>query len=228
MKTNALSEFKVWSVFMAFAVSAMGIEVAVKANRPSESLSSAGSPVAPVWLETASDPVPVVAAGPSSLPETLVAELLVDSVVQIESGGNPRSVGRHGERGLMQIKRETWRETTAQILGKPVGFDRAFEPDLNRRVGAAYLARLHSFLQANKHRWQADERALLLACYNAGPNRVAEAGFNLRRLPRSTQDYIARASALHDQYLRDHAMQLVKDSSRRVLQIVQLQPGRDS
>ncbi|HMO05766.1 MAG TPA: lytic transglycosylase domain-containing protein [Kiritimatiellia bacterium] len=226
MKTNAISEFKVWTVFMAFAVSAMGVEVAVKSSRPVEPL-----PVhTAVEATTGSEPVAVATTPPAAteLPETLVADLLVDSVVQIESAGNARAVGRHGERGLMQIKRETWRETTARILGKPVGFDRAFEPTLNRRVGAAYLSHLHGFLQANKNRWQADERSLLLACYNAGPNRVAEAGFNLRRLPRSTQDYVARASALHDQYLRDHAMQLVNDGSRRVLQIVQLQPGRDS
>jgi hypothetical protein len=225
MKTNAISEFKVWTVFMAFAVSAMGVEVAVKTSRPAEALSAG------VLAPSSGLALPTYEPSPSpsgALPEALVADLLVDSVVQIESGGNPRSVGRHGERGLMQLKRGTWRETTARVLGKPVSFERAFEPGLNRRIGAAYLAYLHTFLQANKNRWQGDERSLLLACYNAGPNRVAEAGFNLRRLPRSTQDYVARASALHDVYLQENAMKLVKDADRRVLQIVQLDPGRDS
>ena len=106
--------------------------------------------------------------------------------------------------------------------------DRTVIDELNRHVGTAYLATLHSFLQANKDKWQADERSLLLACYNAGPQRVAAAGFSLRRLPRSTQDYVTRASALHDAQLQEHAMKLEKGPGKGVMQIVQLDPTRRS
>jgi hypothetical protein len=49
---------------------------------------------------------------------------------------------------------------------------------------------------------------LILACYNAGPTQVKAAGFNLKRLPASTQDYVRRASALHESMLRVNGIQL--------------------
>jgi hypothetical protein len=134
----------------------------------------------------------------------LVARLLVDSVTQVESALNPRMVGSHGERGLMQIKAGTWSEVTRKMFGRRVSFDRAFEGKLNQQVGAAYLNDLQKFLARHQRLWRSDERSLLLACYNAGPERVRRAGFDLRRLPAHTQDYAKRASALHDALLADH------------------------
>lgn len=134
----------------------------------------------------------------------LVARLLVDSVTAVESAGNPRMVGRHGERGLMQIKAGAWGDVTRRLFGKRISFDRAFEGKLNQQVGQAYLADLQRFLGRYQKMWKADERSLILACYNAGPERVKRAGFDLRRLPAHTQDYVKRASALHDALLADH------------------------
>lgn len=155
---------------------------------------------APDLSAMTSEPLPApIPPLPSVAPaaETL-ADLLVDSIVMIESGGDPTVVGRHGERGLMQIKAGTWREVTRDLYGRALPFSRAFEPDTNRRVGKAYLSWLHDFLVERRDAWQADERSLLLACYNAGPGRVMEAGFALDSLPASTRDYIERASAIHD------------------------------
>ncbi len=224
MMKNAILELKVWSVFMTFGVSVLATEVVVKSQRPLEINVEQNNVLSTMDAPSLAMEKNVGVA----LPEELVAHLLVDSVVQIESAGNPRTVGSRGERGLMQIMRATWRETTANLYGKSLSFDRAFDPAVNRKVGTAYLATLHTYLQQNRNKWQADERSLLLACYNAGPQRVAAAGFNLRRLPASTQDYVKRASALHDQYLKDHAIKLVKDGGRGVMQIVQISPDRGS
>lgn len=152
-----------------------------------------------------SRPQPAVAKIASvALDTRLVARLLVDSVTQVESAGNPRMVGRHGERGLMQIKAGAWGDVTRVLFGRRISFERAFEGKLNQQVGAAYLAQLQGFLSRHQRVWKADERSLLLACYNAGPERVKRAGFDLRRLPAHTQDYVKRASALHDALLADH------------------------
>ncbi len=132
-----------------------------------------------------------------------ITDLFVEAVIQIESAGKPDVIGKAGERGLMQIKRETWREVTTQLFGKPVSFSRAFEPELNRQVGQAYLRMLVAFLYQHQEEWQSDMRSLLLASYNAGPTHVREVGFDLRRLPASTQDYVDRAMALHDFFLTD-------------------------
>lgn len=171
-------------------------------------LAKAAEPVIP---DEVANP-PVAAVQPVAAPKAvepqvdahLVARLLVDSVTQVESAGNPRLIGSHGERGLMQIKPGAWGDVTRRLFGHRVSFDRAFEGKLNQQVGSAYLADLQRFLSRHQKVWKADERSLLLACYNAGPERVKRAGFDLRRLPAHTQDYVKRAAALHDALLADH------------------------
>lgn len=130
-----------------------------------------------------------------------VSEFLIDAIVQVESGGKTRCVGQAGERGLMQIKAGTWKEVTRRLFGRAVTFDRAFDPETNRRVGRRYLADVHTFLLGRRGQWRSDERSLLLACYNAGPSRALKSGFDLRRMPAQTRDYVARVTALHDVYL---------------------------
>lgn len=134
-----------------------------------------------------------------------VAEWLVEAVIQVESGGRAEMVGRAGERGIMQIKRSTWTQVTRRLNGRAIPFDRAFDPELNRRVGKAYLAEIQRILHSNRSSWKSDERSLLLACYNAGPERVRRAGYDIKKLPRSVQCYVQRASALHDYYLAEDA-----------------------
>ena len=133
------------------------------------------------------------------------AALLVDAIIQIESNGDARMVGNHGERGLMQLKAGTWRDMTIRLFGRPLPFDRAFDPELNRRVGTAYLAFLQERILPRQAEWKSDERALLLAAYNAGPGRLARSDFDLARMPSQTRDYVERASALHDIYLEETA-----------------------
>ena len=150
---------------------------------------------------------PAVTAEPALDAEQNAARL-VDAIIQIESNGDARMVGRHGERGLMQLKSGTWRDMTTRLFGAPLSFDRAFEPDLNRRVGVAYLAFLQESILPRQAEWKSDERALLLAAYNAGPGRLRRSGFDLDRMPAQTQDYVERASALHDVYLGELAAAL--------------------
>jgi transglycosylase-like protein with SLT domain len=140
-------------------------------------------------------------SGPLTVEEN--AAHLVDAIIQIESGGRTRMVGRQGERGLMQIRAGTWRDMTTRLFGSPLPFDQAFDPALNRRVGTAYLAWLQRGLLPRQAEWKTDERSLLLAAYNAGPGRLRKSRFNLAGMPRQTRDYVARASALHDRAAGD-------------------------
>ncbi len=134
-----------------------------------------------------------------------VADALVRAIIEIESGGDPSQVGAAGERGLMQIKRATWRETTALLYGAPIPFSRAFEPELNVQVGRAYLGTLQGFLLANRSRWRSDERTLLLCAYNAGPSALARAGFDPAALGASVRSYAERGAALHELFLEADA-----------------------
>ena len=155
---------------------------------------------------------PATADEPRATPDALmqdpedIEDLLVEAVIQIESGGRADSVGRHGERGLMQIRAATWREVTRRLFGGARPFEQAFDPETNRQVGSAYLEDIGRYLDRHRPRWKSDRRSLLLACYNAGPSRVYRAGFDLARVPASTRDYVARIGALHDQLLVDARM----------------------
>ncbi len=132
-------------------------------------------------------------------------DLLVEAVVQLESQGDASKIGSLGERGLMQIREATWREVTRRHYGRGTPFDQAFDPERNRAVGRLYLGDLQEFLYRHRSRWRADLRSLLLAAYNAGPERVKRGGFSLERLPETTRDYVRRGVALHDWLLADEA-----------------------
>lgn len=212
-----IEAFSVWAAVL-FAVAAFA-----QADSPSSRYEIAARlalPVPPEHLKPADNKPVAAPSKPVELDSRLIADLLVESIIQIESAGNPRMVGSRGERGLMQIMARTWGEVTSRHFGRRIPFSRAFEPELNRQVGAAYLNDLQAFLAAHRAQWKADERALLLACYNAGPERVRQAGFDIRRLPASTRDYVKRGTALHEALLADNnipsrAVQLAMESFRR-------------
>ena len=216
MRFDQYSDRLIWSCIGILSFTALVAQIALLERRPSVQVErerplmlTAPSKVADEWMGVAIDVldwIDVTAKDRGAPPAQLqpsITDLFVEAVIQIESGGRPDVVGKAGERGLMQIKKETWREVTEILFGRPVRFSRAFEPELNRQVGQAYLRMLCSFLYENQADWKSDMRSLLLASYNAGPTHVREVGFDLRQLPASTQDYVERAMALHDFFLTD-------------------------
>ena len=227
---KTIQEFKLWMICLLVGTLVLSAEIAVKAN-----VSNGKSPNDRTALRGGDINNPKTHVSPTDLGKALypdrdylVTQLLVESVIQIESAGDPRTIGLAGERGLMQIMPGTWQDTTCALYGKPLSFRLAFNPALNREVGTAYLAKLHQFLVENRVHWRDDERSLLLACYNAGPNRVLEAGFDTKRLPASTRDYIVRASTLHDALLQDYALKIEDGGSPQSIQIVQTRRLADS
>ncbi len=82
---------------------------------------------------------------------------LVKAVMMAESAGNPRALSHKGAQGLMQIMPET-----AQFLSLRDPFD----PEESIQAGARYLKILHELFKGNLE--------LVLAAYNAGPQRVMQ------------------------------------------------------
>ena len=128
-------------------------------------------------------------------------EILIEVIIQIESLGNPKMVGRAGERGLMQIMPSTWAYMTEKIFGEILPFDEAFDPALNIEVGSVYINELQDYLLDRQASWQSDFRSLILACYNYGPSSVSKAKFNVAAMPSSVRGYVRRGAALHNAYL---------------------------
>ena len=123
------------------------------------------------------------------LPPEMVA------VPAVESGLRPHARGRHGERGIWQI-----RPATARRLGLRVGAGRDDRLDIERstRAAARYLVRLHRRYGT----WP-----LALAAYNAGEGRVdralaqhPKAAFwelaERRALPNHSRTYVPKVLAM--------------------------------
>lgn len=103
---------------------------------------------------------------------------LVQAVVQVESGYNPRALSNKGAMGLMQLMPETARE---------MGVGDPYDPDQNLRGGTRYL-----WQQIRRHKGDLE---LALAAYNAGPTAVARFG----GVPPydETRRYIAKVMSLY-------------------------------
>jgi soluble lytic murein transglycosylase-like protein len=104
---------------------------------------------------------------------------LIEAVMEVESGGNPRAVSRSGAMGLMQLMPSNVAEA---------GVTDAFDPTQNIDAGAKQLSDLLTRFGGNID--------LTLAGYNAGPNAVARYG-GIPPYP-ETQNYVRKVRAAMD------------------------------
>jgi soluble lytic murein transglycosylase len=92
--------------------------------------------------------------------------LIVGALIMAESDWNPRAFSRVGARGLMQLMPATGRRMAGRI-GVEVGADdEFFEPNLNLRLGVAYMVDLSRQFDG--------KLPLVLASYNAGEEQVSK------------------------------------------------------
>lgn len=98
-----------------------------------------------IWCGTAQ------AMGESEIPS------LINTIIQAESSGRPDLVGDHGRSiGLMQLQKSVWQRYTR------LSFDRAFDADLNRKIGEAHVR--HIIKQYGRRA----SCALVIYTYNTG------------------------------------------------------------
>jgi soluble lytic murein transglycosylase len=92
---------------------------------------------------------------------------LVKAVVWRESRFQADMIGKHGERGLMQVSAIAAREWAAANGRPPLEAQQLLDPEINLQIGAWYLAKA-------MQRWngQSDVVPFALAEYNAGRSRV--------------------------------------------------------
>jgi soluble lytic murein transglycosylase-like protein len=122
----------------------------------------------------------------------LSLSVLLVALIAVESGGNPKAVGKAGERGLCQIMQPTWEWICKDILKKPYSWREAFDEEKNQEIGMAYLLWIRGWLAKHRQEWRASELDLILATYNCGPGRVRKAGFDMAKCPKSTREYVRR------------------------------------
>lgn len=104
---------------------------------------------------------------------------LVNAIIQVESGYNPRAVSRKGARGLMQLIPAT---------AARFGVRNSFNPRQNIEGGVTYLKYLLDLFGGNV--------PLSVAAYNAGENAVLKKG-GIPAYP-ETVDYVQRVTGLYN------------------------------
>ncbi|MHB8654645.1 MAG: lytic transglycosylase domain-containing protein [Terriglobia bacterium] len=104
---------------------------------------------------------------------------LVNAIIQVESGYNPRAVSRKGARGLMQLIPAT---------AARFGVQNSFNPKQNIEGGVTYLKYLLDLFGGNI--------PLSVAAYNAGENAVLKKG----GIPpyAETVNYVQRVTGLYN------------------------------
>ncbi|MDA0321667.1 MAG: lytic transglycosylase domain-containing protein [Verrucomicrobia bacterium] len=163
---------------------------------------------------------------------TIDFDVLATAIADIESGGRADAVGLAGERGLMQIKSDTWRETSLRVFNRPVPYSRAFEPRMNLLIGQAYLEHLGDTLLSEQDHFQDDYLPLLVASYNNGPERIVSLNYSLTELSEERKDYVQRVLNLHQVYSQERT-RVPADAERRVsppplASVRKVAPGRIS
>jgi len=103
-----------------------------------------------------------------------LAPELIQAIIKIESSFNPFAVSEKGAMGLMQLMPETAKEMN---VASP------FEPEENIMGGSRYLRKLHDLFDGDLQ--------LVLAAYNAGPNRILENDHRVPRIP-ETEQYVQK------------------------------------
>lgn len=149
--------------------------VEVPADQPA-SMSSLSLPSTPLgngkeWLE------PIIAKASSRYG---VETGLIKAVIKAESNFNPTAVSSAGARGLMQLMPGTARS---------LGVDDSFDPEQNVMAGTRFLRDLLKHYNGNMDS--------AVAAYNWGPGNVDR---KPERMPRETQDYLARVKQLYASY----------------------------
>jgi hypothetical protein len=107
---------------------------------------------------------------------------LVKAVVECESHFDPQAVSSRGAQGLMQLMPAT--QAT-------LGVTDAFDPWHNIEAGVRYLASLQQTFGTHV--------SLLLAAYNAGPQAVIDAGYEVPPFA-ETQDYVSCVLSARQRY----------------------------
>jgi soluble lytic murein transglycosylase len=131
--------------------------------------------------------------------------MLVQAVVQVESGYNVRALSNRGAMGLMQLMPDTARE---------LGVTDPYDPEQNVRAGTAYLRRM--FDRFGNLEWA-------LAAYNAGPEAVER----FAGIPpfAETREYVRKVFCLLDGVCPDGApeperegrpVRIIRDANNRI------------
>ena len=118
----------------------------------------------------------------------------VEAIISVESSGNPKAIGRLGERGLCQFFPAAWADTTLWRArhGLPTyGYGSwALDEGVGREYATSWLTMLEERLKSRLGRNPTIGE--IYAAHQLGFAGFASKGFDLRRCPKITRVVVAR------------------------------------
>ena len=124
-----------------------------------------------------------------------VDPLLVAALIYVESSYKENSISKAGAMGLMQVMPPTGRETAKKLKIKNYANKNLLVPEINTRIGTAYLARLINKYDGNTNK--------ALAAYNAGTSNIKRwidknGNLSLKKVDfKETKSYIRKTKFFH-------------------------------
>ena len=120
----------------------------------------------------------------------LITPDVIEAVIKAESGHNPQAVSTKGAKGLMQLRAAAWSDVQARVPDlKTFGYDDYWaDEETNRRFGSEYLKIVQGYLPGQFR----ESLPHVLATYNWGIGNMKKSGYDLRKAPKETKDYIYR------------------------------------
>lgn len=109
-------------------------------------------------------------------------ESFLRAIAEVETGSNPASIGRHGERGLFQFRKAVW----AQHTSAP--FTRAHHPDTSWSIARIHFDWVYAYLSSKGVPPTVQSMAM---AWNAGVGATVR-----RQIGPATKDYAQRVAAL--------------------------------
>ncbi|MEB3429451.1 lytic transglycosylase domain-containing protein [Citroniella saccharovorans] len=129
-----------------------------------------------------------------------VDELMIASIINVESGFDKDAHSHMDAKGLMQIVDETGKWISEQ-LGEDYSFEKLVDPDMNIRYGTYYYKYLLDHFQTKE---------LALAAYNGGignvekwleDENISPDGVTLKNIPfEETKNYVEKVENSYNQY----------------------------
>jgi hypothetical protein len=104
----------------------------------------------------------------------------LSAIAEVETGGDTRAVGQHGERGLYQFRSGVWKQYTNR------SFFQAHNPDVAHTVAEKHFEWLYNGFVRNGRQ---PTVYMMAAAWNGGLNRALSG-----RLPKTTRSYAQRVS----------------------------------
>lgn len=116
---------------------------------------------------------------------------IVKAVIEVESHSDHMAISWAGAIGEMQITPIALKEFNQFSTQRNYLMGEMFQSDKNIEVGTWYLLRL-------KNRYLKDKCTLetLLACYNGGYGRLRSVGYDWRKMPNESVEYVKKVMAL--------------------------------